>query len=167
MSTQINLPLTLETGQNFDIFFRALNDWKVREGLMRQEASTVPAGVRELCGMIDDRKFLSIAENVATRYQAMKRGQTTVDNVRDAGEELANYINRTYPAGSQLLRAYATRMAPEILRGKVEVNVDVAANVEAVVNVAVWSNAAVATHVIVAAAAVVFAAVFVAGGTNV
>ncbi len=159
-STEITLPLSLATTRRFEVFLGALDDKKVRDGLRKQNKD-LPPGISELVTAIDDKKFIEMAHDVARRYASMIQEKTPVDDVKAAGTKLQQYLTSTYPNGHALLRDYATRVGPDLLRGRVAANADVVANVEAVANAAVYVDAAVATHVAVAVIAVVVVAVFV------
>jgi hypothetical protein len=163
IGARLELPLTLNTTKSFEVFLSALDDPDVREGLRRQR-TTLPAGVTDVLTMLDDTTFLDMSFDAARKYRAMLRERTTVQEVKETGAQLHDYLSSNYPAGLRIMQNYADAIGPQVLAGQggtVEIHSDVVANVEAVVNAAVYVDAAVATHVAVAVVVVVVLAVFV------
>ncbi|HEY6189864.1 MAG TPA: hypothetical protein VIW80_19580 [Pyrinomonadaceae bacterium] len=163
MPTSINLPLNLDSEQQFKIFINALGDERVRSGLSSNRED-LPKGVSEVIRMSEDEEFLSQALEVASLYTSLLKGTTRIETLKEAGKRLHTYTIERYPDGFQLLEEYGNKAIPKQLNINAmasEARADVAANVEAVVNAAVWANAAAVTQVAVAAVAVIVVGVFV------
>jgi hypothetical protein len=160
IGARLELPLTLNTTKSFEVFLSALDDRDVREGLRRQR-TTLPAGVTDVLTMLDDTTFLDMSFDAARKYRSMLRERTTVQEVKEAGAQLHDYLSSNYPAGLRIMQDYAAAVGPEVLAGRVAIHSDAVANVEAIANAAVYVDAAVATHVAAAVVVVVVLAVFV------
>ena len=173
-NSTINLPLTIDSQKNFEVFLRAITDKKVRAGLEGQ-ITTLPKDVADIVKMADDKHFIDLATQTYSKYVANQQGKATTADVQVLGTQLSAYITATYPAGVAVLRQYYSNINPDLraayakaqvqseaspnspnaASAAVAANVYATANAAAIVNAVVWANVAVASLAVVALAVVV------------
>lgn len=136
--------------------------------------------------MVEDQTFLDKSRTAAGLYLKMTNGDTSIQEVKRAGEDLSSYMIEKFPNGYAALENYATLAAPEVLRrevfpraGRIDpdtfnlapreataesigVVTDVALAAEVVVNLAVSANVVIVSHAAAAVVAVVVVGVVVA-----
>jgi hypothetical protein len=187
--TVLTLPLDLNRTKGFELFLRALEDEGYRQ-TFATNTTAVPGFAAQLVSMVGDRQFTSMATDVMRVLDGYLHRTNSMDEVKQVGLGVHQYLTSTYPEGYRSLKDYAIRvlpqhqrevsqtqlaMSPDVLNqdpASVDANIgggggfavatNVAALAEAAVNAVVYANVAVATMAVVAIAAVAVVAVVAA-----
>jgi len=152
------LPIDLNNVNDFEVLLHALKNKESRLKL-RNKLDKFPQPVVDLIQMLDDQKFLRLANDVYERYNNYTNDNEKLEKVLKSKDELQNYLTSTYPKGYNSIVHFAkslpTPELPTTERSDLSAaTIDIALNALVAINVVVSANAAVASHVAVAAIAV-------------